>query len=322
MAVNWLRRTVLAAACASAALLAACGSSSIESALKPARFVAFGDGFSDVGQVGGKRYTVNDGTVNNWTQQVAATYGVTLTPASAGGSSYAQGNARISARPDAAGNDATPTVVQQIDRFLAGGSFKESDVVLMGAGTSDLVVQAAAVAAGTQTREQMLVQARQAGSDLGAQAQRVVRAGAKYVMVAGTYNLGRTPWAEGMGAAQVNLLTDASAELNKALLLGFGSPTNPNILYVDAPYYFNLVTGSPSSYGFENANDPVCTSVDAGNGIGIGAGQVNSALCNTGTLRPSVANYNRYVFADRVYVTPETQRLFGTYAYDRLVARW
>ena len=100
MAVNWLRRTVLAAACTSAALLAACGSSSIESALKPARFVAFGDGFSDVGQVGGKRYTVNDGTVNNWTQQVAATYGVTLTPASAGGSSYAQGNARISARPD------------------------------------------------------------------------------------------------------------------------------------------------------------------------------------------------------------------------------
>ena len=158
--------------------------------------------------------------------------------------------------------------------------------------------------------------------NLGAQAQRVVRAGAKYVMVAGTYNLGRTPWAEGMGAAQVNLLTDASAEFNKALLLGFGSPTNPNILYVDAPYYFNLVTGSPSSYGFDNADDPVCTSVDAGNGIGIGTGQVNSALCTSATLRPNVTDYNRYVFADRVYTTPEAQRLFGTYAYDRLVARW
>ena len=64
-------------------------------------------------------------------------------------------------------------------------------------------------------------------------------------------------------ATSVNLLTDASAEFNKALLLGFGSPANPNILYVDAPYYFNLVTGSPSSYGFDNADDPVCTSVDA-----------------------------------------------------------
>ena len=322
MAVNWLRRTVLAAACTSAALLAACGSSSIDSALKPARFVAFGDGFSDVGQVGGARYTVNDGAVNNWTQQVAATYGMPLTAASAGGTSYAQGNARISASPDAAGNAATPTVVQQIDTFLASSSFKDSDVVLMGAGTSDLVAQAAAVAAGTQTREQMLLQAKQAGSEFGAQAQRVVRAGAKYVLVAGAYNLGRTPWAKGLGPVQVDLLTDASAEFNKALLLGFGSSTNPNILYLDTPYYFNLVTGSPSGYGFDNADAPVCTSVDAGNGIGIGTGQVNSALCTTATLRPGVASYNRYVFADRIYVTPEAHRLFGTYAYDRLVARW
>ena len=49
MARNWLRRAAMAAVCASAALLAACGSSSIESTLTPSRFVAFGDGFSDVG---------------------------------------------------------------------------------------------------------------------------------------------------------------------------------------------------------------------------------------------------------------------------------
>ena len=321
MAVNWLRRTVLATACASAALLVACGSSTIESALTPARFVAFGDGFSDVGQVGGKRYTVNDGQVNNWTQQVAGTYGLTLTPVSAGGTSYAQGNARISARPDAAGNATTPTVVQQIDTFLAGGSFKESDVVLLGAGTADLVALAATVAAGTQTREQMLAQAQQAGRELGEQSIRLVKAGAKYVVVAGVYNLGRTPWAKGAGQAQVDLLTDASSKFNQALLIAI-EPEGANVLYIDAPYYFNLVTGSPSSYAFDNADDPVCTSVDAGNGIGIGAGQVNSALCTPATVRPGVANYNRYVFADRVYVTPEAQRLFGTYAYDRLHARW
>ena len=321
MAVNWLRRTVLATACASAALLVACGSSTIESALTPARFVAFGDGFSDVGQVGGKRYTVNDGQVNNWTQQVAGTYGLTLTPVSAGGTSYAQGNARISARPDAAGNAATPTVVQQIDTFLASGSFKESDVVLLGAGTADLVAQAAAVAAGTQTREQMIVQVQQAGRELGEQSLRLVAAGAKYVVVTGSYNLGRSPWAEGTGPAQVDLLTDASSKFNQALLISI-EKQGANVLYVDSAYYFNLVTGSPSSYSFDNADDPVCTSVDAGNGIGIGAGQVNSALCMPATVRAGVANYNRYVFADRVYVTPEAQRLFGTYAYDRLHARW
>lgn len=317
MAVNWLRRSVLAAACASAALLVACGSSTIESALKPARFVAFGDGFSDVGQVGGRRYTVNDGQVNNWTQQVAGTYGLTLTPASAGGTSYAQGNARISARPDAAGNAATPTVVQQIDTFLASGSFKESDVVLLGAGTADLV----ALAASAQPRDQVLAQAQQAGRELGEQSLRLVKAGAKYVVVAGVYNLGRTPWAKGAAQAQVDLLTDASSRFNQALLIAI-EKNGANVLYIDAAYYYNLVTGSPSSYAFDNATDPVCTSVDAGNGIGIGAGQINSALCTPATIRPGVANYNRYVFADRVYVTPEAQRLFGTYAYDRLHARW
>ena len=94
MAANWMRRTALVAACASAALLAACGSSTTESAITPDRFIAFGDGFSDVGQKG-SRYTVNNGSVNNWTLQLASHYQKTLTPVSSGGLSYAQGNARI-----------------------------------------------------------------------------------------------------------------------------------------------------------------------------------------------------------------------------------
>ena len=104
MAANWMRRTLMVAACASAALLAACGSSTTESAITPQRFIAFGDAMNDVGQ-NGSRYTVNDGSVNNWTLQVVANYGKSLTPVSAGGLSYATGNARVSAKPDAAGNE-------------------------------------------------------------------------------------------------------------------------------------------------------------------------------------------------------------------------
>jgi len=84
MAKHWMRRSVLAAACAAAALLAACGSSTTESAITPDRFIAFGDAHSDVGQKG-TRYTINDGSINNWTLQVADRYGKTLTSASAGG---------------------------------------------------------------------------------------------------------------------------------------------------------------------------------------------------------------------------------------------
>ena len=59
MTRNWLRRTLVLAACASAALLAACGSSTVESAVTPTRIVSFGDALSDVGYAG-KRYTIND----------------------------------------------------------------------------------------------------------------------------------------------------------------------------------------------------------------------------------------------------------------------
>ena len=65
MAANWMRRTLVAAACASAALLTACGSSSVESAISPDRFVIFGDGLADQGQLGSS-YSVNDGSINNW----------------------------------------------------------------------------------------------------------------------------------------------------------------------------------------------------------------------------------------------------------------
>jgi phospholipase/lecithinase/hemolysin len=311
-----MRRTVMVAACASAALLAACGSSTTESAITPQRFIAFGDAMSDVGQ-NGSRYTVNDGSVNNWTLQVVANYGKTLTPASTGGTSYATGNARVSAKPDAAGNASTRTITEQIDTFLAGGSFA-TDVVLVSGGVSDVIAGMAAVTAGTQTEAAMVAAARKAGEDLAAQVRRLVAAGAKYVVVTGTYDLSKSPWAKSIGREA--LLTDASSRFNDGLLVGIVD-LGANVLYVDSAYYVNLYTSVPGNYGFNNATTAVCTSVDANNGIGIGAGKVNSALCNSSTLL-SGANQASYVFADSVYLTPSAQRQFGTYAYDRLRARW
>ncbi len=317
MAANWMRRTVMVAACASAALLAACGSSTTESAITPQRFIAFGDAMSDVGQ-NGSRYTVNDGSVNNWTLQVVANYGKTLTAASAGGTSYATGNARVSVKPDAAGNASTRTITEQIDAFLAGGSFTGSDLVIVSGGVSDVIAGMAAVTAGTQTEAAMVAAARKAGEDLAAQVRRLVAAGAKYVVVTGTYDLSKSPWAKSIGREA--LLTDASSRFNDGLLVGIVD-LGANVLYVDSAYYVNLYTSVPGNYGFNNATTAVCTSVDTTNGIGIGAGQVNSALCNGSTLL-SGANQVSYVFADSVYLTPSAQRQFGTYAYDRLRARW
>lgn len=317
MAANWMRRTLVVAACASAALISACGSSTVESAFTPTRLIAFGDGLADAGQ-GGFKYTVNDGSVNNWTQQLASRYGITIAPLSAGGLSYARGNARVTAVPDAAGNSATLTVKQQVDAFLAGGSFADGDLVIIDGGVSDVIVGMQAVLAGQQTTDQFLAAARQAGKDLATQVRRLSNAGAKHIVVTGTYDLSRSPW-----AASINntaLLGSASSSFNQGLLVDIVDLGN-TVLYVDAAYYVNVFQGSPGTYGFDNSTTPVCTSVDPGPGIGIGAGQVNSALCTTGTLLPG-ANQDKYLFADPVYITPSAHRQFGNYAYDRLRARW
>ena len=314
MTAHWMRRTTLAVACAAAALLSACGSSSIESALTPERLVAFGDGYSAAGE---RRYTVNNGSINNWTLQLLDYYQrAGHTPS--GLVNLAEGNARLSAHPDAAGQTSTRTVTEQIDQFLAKQTLGTNDIVLINAGISDLIVDMAAVQAGTLSREQFTAQARQHGQALAAQVRRVVAAGGNHVAVSGTYDLGRTPWAAAIG--QQDLLSQASSQFNQGLLVAVND-LSAHVLYLDVAYYVNLYTSTPASFSFSNATTPVCTSVDTGNGIGIGTGQINSSLCNATTL-VSGADADRYVFADAVYLTPSAQRQLGLYAYDKLRARW
>ena len=320
MASPWLRRGRWLVACLAAPLLAACGSSTIESQLTPQRAVVFGDAMVDVGQ-NGARYTINDDSVNNWTLTVTSSFLLTTTPSMAGGLNYATGNARVMAKPDAAGRTATFTVKEQIDAFTAANTFGANDMVLVQAGTSDVIAEAAAALAGTQDRAQMLANVGQAGRDLAAQVRRMVQAGAKHVTVVGTYNLGRSPWAVQVPAVKT-LAEEASSRFNEQLLVSMVD-LGANVLYVDAAFYFNLLTGSPANYALSNVTVPVCTSIDAGPGIGTGAGQVNSNLCTATTVSADSANAaETSLFADRVYLTPRGHRLFGEYVYTRVRERW
>lgn len=315
MAALWLRRSLLVAACASTAWLAACGSS-VEKAFVPQRVIAFGDSMAYLGDASGSgRYTVNDGSVNNWTIQVAQHYGLSLASTAAGGLSYAQGNARVNAKPDAAGNAATPTVAEQVDQFLATQTVQANDMVLISAGTADLITGMQAVQAGAQTTVQYLAQATQAGADLAAQVRRLSDANL-HVVVAGVYRLGRSPWATTLG--QEDLLTSASDAFNNSLLLQI-QDLGARVRYVEMAGYVNPINDTyhrPWNYiGFVNSTNPVCTSTDPGPGIGIGANQVNSSLCTSSTL-VSGADPNTYEFADPVYVSPASQRQLGDHAYN------
>lgn len=309
------------------ALLSACGSSSIDSALKPARFVSFGDAMSDVGNTplpgasvaSGLRFTVNDGNATpTWVEYMVSRYSQTLSRSSAGGTGYAMGNARVLAKPDAAGSTSTATVKEQIDAFLRTGSIGANDVLVINAGQSDIVAEYAAMQAGRQTETQMMANLQQAGRDLGAQTRRLVDAGAKYVMVAGAYNMGKSPWAIALG--KQTLLTDASSRFNEAFLVAVND-LGAQVLYVDTAYFYNLVTSVPASYSLTNGDKVACNSVDATNAQGIGSGQVNALLCTAATIVSGV-DHNTYTFADPINFTPAAHKQFGTWAYDRLRQRW
>jgi phospholipase/lecithinase/hemolysin len=309
-----MRRAWWAGAAATALLLAGCGGGTVSSQLSPARVIAFGDGMADTGQ-NGSLYTVNDGSVNNWARYVAIQYGLDLGPSSKGGLDYAWGNARVTETPDAAGITATPTVAQQIDTFLASNTIASDDLIIVSAGTSDVITQARMVLDGTQTSDEMMANLDTAGRALGAQVIRLVNAGAKHVVVTGTYDLGRSPWANQIGSDAV--LHPASQQFNNGLLLALVDQ-GANVLYVDFALYFNQQTATGSNVS--NFTDLVCTSTDPGPGIGTGNGQVNSNLCTSSTVGGQ--DYSQFLFADRVYPTPRGHQLFGDYARGRILQRW
>jgi phospholipase/lecithinase/hemolysin len=297
MSASWFRRAALALTCASSvALLAACGSGSVVSDLKPTRFITVGDGFADVGQ-NGYRFTINDGTPN-WVQQLASNYGLPLTAASTGGWGYAQGYARIS-NPDLTSGTNAPSVTAQIDTLLArlgsGGFDKNGDVMMINGGMSDIVDAVNATGISDATTQTV----KAAGTALGEQVRRLVNAGATHVVVTGVYSMGNTPWGQQLN--QVNALNDLTTTFNDALKIDIAD-LGKNVLYFDAALFFNLIyNNNNSSYPMDNVRDPVCTTPDA-------------TTCTADTI-VSGADDTRWLFADSLHFTPTAQLMFVSESY-------
>jgi phospholipase/lecithinase/hemolysin len=312
-----LRRVLLAATCL-ASLLSACGGGSdVVSKFNAGRLVTFGDALSDIGQRGGVQYSVN-GVNGNWSQYVASSFGLPLQPSSAGGTSYAIGSARIATTPDAAGNASTPTIGMQIDQFLAAGGPQSPDAILVQGGIADMIAEVQRELTGQQDAATTTANITASGTQLGNQVRRLVNAGAKHVVVLGAYNLGRTPWATAKG--QNARLDDLTTRFNNALLVSIVD-LGSSVLFVDTALLFNLITATPFAYGLDDVVTPLCTSVDPGPGIGIGANQVSSALCTANTLNATLSP-STTLFADPVYFTPAGHQALGALVADRLRNRF
>jgi outer membrane lipase/esterase len=259
-----------AAALAGGSMLSACGSGDIVSSLSPSRFVVLGDGLSFLGS---PRYTVNDGTVNIWAAQLAARFGFTLTAADG----------------KAAGNATVADVGTQV---AAVGAPAARDVFLINAPMKDIFDGAASTTV-----------AANAGKALATHVRNLINAGAQYVLIAGLYDLGKSPAAVGLGQAAA--YTAAALSFNSAFKTD-AVDLGAHLLFVDTTHYINLLVTSPSGYGLSNVTTSVCT-----------ASPVTS--CTTSTL---AGDHNVYLFADDRHFTPVVHRLFGNYAYDQIKARW
>lgn len=285
-----------AAALGSGLLLAACGSGSTFEPLVPTRLISFGDGWSYVG-TGNDRFTVNDGSVNIWVAQLAASYGVALTPTSAGGQGYAVDGARV--------NSGVNSIQDQISAFLAANTIGSKDLLVIDAGLSELVALATTHAADDTA---LVVAADLAGKALAAQVLRLTAAGGNHVVIANSADLGKTPYATAL--ARNAALTAATRAFNDGLKIALAAVTS-GILLIDHEAYVN------SLY-----NNTVVFLGSGGNNSAVACSTPTAQTCTASTLTSGVTNYNLYVFADDRHLTPAAHRLLGTNAYDKIRARW
>jgi len=312
MAFERAFRTLLAGALA--LLLASCGGgSTVVSDFQPTRVVVFGDAMADLklASSGLGRYTINDGTVNNWVLQLANYY--SLTPETA--NVKAEAHARIT---DATGanNVSTTSVTSQISAWTGG--FTANDLVIVSAGTSDLIYagNVAVVANTSAAQTTAATNVRQAARELATQIRQLVTNGAQRVMVLSPYNMGKTPWAS--STSSTSFLETLSDEFYTELVY-YISDLSDKVLVVDARVQMNSLVNS-TSY---NGSTVSCTSTATAPsvGIGIGAGTVDSSLCSSASLALGF-DASKYLYADPVYPTPLAHRLLGEYAYSKLRSRW
>lgn len=331
-----MRYFKLAAALASAAILASCGGSDSP---QYTGVVSFGDSLSDIGtyavgtvkSLGGGKYTVNAPDSKNWIELMASRMNVSAPcPAQTGldgdpaqgfsvpvtnstnCTAYAQGGARVT-NPVGPGNKAlggasavlgqlTVPVATQIQTHLAakGGSFSGTEVVFVMAGGNDIFMNAGAVAAGGSPTDAVTAMGT-AGAELAGYVRNlIVGKGAKQVVVVNLPDVSKTPYALAQDAASQGFINTMVTTFNAQLQQGL---TGVDVLLVDAYAVSRDQNANPSKYGITNATTPACDLSPAKNPLG------SSLVCTRNNLIAGVTD--NYQFADTVHPTPYGYKLLA-----------
>ncbi|CAB3804631.1 SGNH/GDSL hydrolase family protein [Pararobbsia alpina] len=286
--------------------------------------VSFGDSLSDVGtytpiasMVGGGRFTTNPGQV--WTQDVAQYYGDTLSAAftidithklsAQSGLGYAEGGATVATPAnlydflaDVIGNIEMP-VNQQVSSYLAAhGRFNSNQLVLVWAGSND-VLRAGAPPAAAQTVQT-------AATTLAQVVGQIVQNGATHVVVVNVPNVGLSPKgiASSDGGANLTQLSQMFNDgLNGALQ---ADGLQGRVIQIDSYTWVNEIIANFQANGFAVSNtsvacDPAKTPDDT------------ALLCSPITYVTANADQT-YIFADDLHPTTRLHALFARFVEQQI----
>ncbi|CAN0625099.1 outer membrane lipase/esterase [Burkholderia multivorans] len=320
---------------AAISLLAACGGdgggSGGSGTAAPAggihlQIVSFGDSLSDVGTyapiasaVGGGRFTTNPGQV--WAQDVAQYYGDTLSPAFTigvthqlsmqGGLGYAEGGATVATPAnlydflsDVIGNIEMP-VNQQVSSYLnSHGGFSASQLVLVWAGSND-VLRAGALPAAAPTVQT-------AATTLAQLVGQIVQNGATHVVVVNVPNVGLSPKGIGSpdGGANLTQLSQIFNDSLNAALQADG--LQGKVIQIDSYTWASQIIANFKANGFIVSNtgvacDPAKTP------------HATALLCSPSTYVSANADQT-YIFADDLHPTTRMHMLFAQFVEQQIAS--
>lgn len=274
--------------------------------------VFFGDSLTDGGfyelllplsvrPVAGQ-YTTNPGFV--WSQWVADYYGTGAIPNGNGqsGTNYAAGGARVGVNTTGSLGP-IPSLATQMSNYLIanGGQADPSALYTVWGGMTDLraITDAGAPVVPTLTNA--------VASEVGI-VSALHAAGARYIVVVGTQDLGVTPYFRSLGSAAQAEATALSSLYNASLFSELAN-NNLRVIPVDAFKFFNEVVANPGAFGFTNFTGTACEPQIT----------ANSLVCGpTNLIDPTAPD--TYVFADGVNPTTATHKMLSQLALSALEA--
>ncbi len=280
----------------------------------------FGDSMSDTGAYApllgqNARFTNNPGTV--WADNLAARYGIPVTPAYAAwqnggpetaggftplsrGNNFAVGGARVNAVPGRIGRfpglgASIPPVSTQVTDFLARGPVDTQALYILLAGANDILTQASLVMAVASSAEEAGTAVETAAHDFVAQVARLQAAGVSKLLVVGLPDLGKTPSGASLPASGRALLSRLTATYNAAQWAGLA---RKNLHYFDGNRLFSAIFADPAAYGFTDTTTPACGSAAALGCVASADGHMFADQAHWSTRLHEVMSDRLYVFLE------------------------